>query len=83
MRTQLKPSLNRPRDFRAFWDKTLAELAAVPTALERRPVEGSPSSGLTLERIAFDSLGGVRIVRASAKLGQFFLDRSRHGGSSS
>ena len=62
MRTQLKPSLNRPRDFRAFWDKTLAELAAVPAALERRPEEGIPSSGLHLESISFASLGGVRVA---------------------
>ncbi len=62
MRRQLKPALSRPRDFRAFWDKTLAELARVPAALERRPVEGSPSSELALETISFASLGGVRIV---------------------
>ncbi len=62
MRRELKPSLNRPRDFRAFWDKTLAELAAVPAALERRPEEGIPSSGLHLESISFASLGGVRVA---------------------
>ena len=62
MRRELKPSLNRPRDFHAFWDKTLAELAVVPAALERRPEEGIPSSGLHLESISFASLGGVRVA---------------------
>lgn len=62
MRRDLKPALNRPRDFRAFWDKTLAELAAVPAALERREEEGAPSSGLVLESISFASLGGVRVA---------------------
>ncbi len=61
MRKQLKPLLTRPRDFDAFWDKTRAELAAVPAAPELQPVGAERADDVVVEAVSFASLGGARI----------------------
>lgn len=59
MRRQFRPATRRPPDFDEFWQETLADLDAVPFDLERTTVTEEVS--LTLEEIAFCSLGGTRL----------------------
>lgn len=55
-----QPPLTRPPDFESFWEETRAELAGVPPAVSREPLE-SRDAALEFERMAFDSLGGARV----------------------
>ena len=59
MRRQFRPQPRAPGDFSEFWRQTLAELEAVPAEVTRRACERA--GGLTLEEIAFRSLGGRRL----------------------
>lgn len=61
MRKRLKPTLSRPRDFQAFWDKTLRELDAVRPDVVRAPLESGEDGDLILESVKFASLGGATI----------------------
>lgn len=54
------PPTSAPPDFDGFWRGTLAALARVPLAVERRTE--AARGGMVLERITFGSLGGVRIA---------------------
>ena len=57
---RFKPNTERPPGFLRFWDSTVAELAEIapkPVILSSRVRDG----GLRLHRIAYTSLGGVRI----------------------
>jgi len=55
-----RPPLTRPPDFETFWEKTRSELERVEPDVSREPLEsGDPALGL--ERLTFNSLGGVRV----------------------
>ena len=54
------PAPTRPPDFRAFWERTRAELGRVAPAVSREPL-GPEDDALRFERLAFDSLGGARV----------------------
>ncbi len=57
---RFKPNLDPPRDFRAFWNGTVADLGR--TVPEVRLGDPEPTaSGGELRRVSFMSLGGVRI----------------------
>lgn len=52
--------LNRPPDFESFWAKTEVELGKVPLGVSREPLR-TQDPAFVFERLAFSSLGGVRI----------------------
>lgn len=54
------PPLTRPPDFGSFWEKTRAELAGVPSAVSREPLEPR-NAALGFERLTFSSLGEARV----------------------
>lgn len=57
---RFKPNANRPGDFVAFWETTVAALSEVAPApvVEARE---APEPGLSLEQLRFGSLGGASI----------------------
>lgn len=55
-----RPPLTRPEDFESFWENTRAELGRTPPLVSREPL-GSKDPAFEFERLAFDSLGGVRV----------------------
>ena len=61
MRKQLRSVTPRPKDFLDFWQKTLAELKAIPFALTRERMSTRDSAQPRLEHISFDSLWRARI----------------------
>jgi cephalosporin-C deacetylase len=61
MRRDLKPNLIRPKDFDAFWESTLAELARTPADLARERLTHDKEPHLVLERISFESLWAAKI----------------------
>ena len=67
---RFKPNLDPPRDFHAFWDSTVADLALTGPEVVLGPPEPT-ASGAELRRVRFRSLGGARISA--------YLLRSRSG----
>ncbi|MDX1387377.1 MAG: acetylxylan esterase, partial [bacterium] len=61
MRERFKPKLAVPVDFQSFWDKTLSELAKVPSALEQIPQGVPGEENIFHEALSFDSLGKAKI----------------------
>lgn len=61
MRKQFRPTAAQPKDFTAFWRKTIEELDGVPVDLSREPVEMGAYPDLVFEEISFQSLRGKRI----------------------
>src|SRR4051812_12759722 len=58
---QYKPSLNREEDFKAFWDKTVADAKAQPLNAELIPYKLS-AKGLECYAVRFDGFNGGRIA---------------------
>ncbi len=57
---RFKPNTDRPPGFLGFWDSTVAELAEIEPNPEILSAEAR-DDGLTLHRLAYTSLGGIRI----------------------
>ena len=57
---RFKPNLHRPPGFLRFWTSTVANLAKIEPDARFLPTR-ERADGLTLDRLAYTSLGGVRI----------------------
>ena len=57
---RFKPNTARPTGFLGFWGSTVAELAEIAPDPEILPAQAR-DDGLTLHRLAYTSLGGIRI----------------------
>lgn len=57
---RVKPTLNRPPDFEAFWNETLEALEAEAPDVRRTPA-GVAGANRRLETLTFASLGGARL----------------------
>lgn len=58
---QYRPPIDRPADFDQFWDRVLAEVAALPRDLELEPID-YPVRHALVYRATFHGIGGAKIV---------------------
>ncbi len=56
-----QPSLTRPTDFKAFWQKALTESKALPLDVKMTPVPEKDTATLAAFTVSFATLGGRRI----------------------
>ena len=59
--TDVRPPLTRPADFEAFWDRTRAELAAVPPQFQMTRLDSLSTDVYTMHLVEMRSLGDVRV----------------------